>query len=750
MNFKRLLRDFKANFIKNLTFILLITLSITVIVGFNRSMDSYLREIYRFREECNMEDGQFSVMTPLTNSKLRQLGNKFQMTIEEYEQVDINLALSSSDPSINLRITSMDKTINLVSPIEGRLPTDTYEIALDPKFAEARNYAIGDIITISHIDYLIVGYAISPDYSYTIEKITDFLPDASSFGLGYVTALGFKELDHSNSTTTLYVYKDPYKHENDLKQYLYDHSDLVNFISASDNSRITTIINDVQSPKAIALLMGLLLIIIITFMISISIKNTIASESQTIGILYSQGFTKGELLRYYLMLPCLLVILGILIGYPIGVVSSEPLLYLAAASSYSTPPVNITDTPFIFFVGGFLPLFISMTITYFSLSAALNQTPISLLRGQHASNHVSKFEKIFTFKHLPFFKRFRLKDMIRERASMLSLFCGVFIAMFILLTGFFLNDSVVKYIGDLSTNFPYEYMYTFYSTSDLDKYSKQGEQIAFSDFKISINDKLRNVGMYGLTLDSTFFDIPELELLQENEVLIAPCMTKKFNIQVGDTITLLDNSDDKSYSIKVVGYTDYDFGQYFFTSIKNYNSILQNHSLPYTSLLTYAPLDVDSDKVASLASHNSIVTSSENILSSISAITGIMIVLGMVILVIVIYLLMNMILEKSSINISMVKIFGYVPKEINKLYLNGNVVILILAFVPALPSAYWLCKTFYTLILEEMNQYIDVYMYKSSLITALGLMLVGYFISTFLLKRNINRIALTEALKNRE
>ena len=340
--------------------------------------------------------------------------------------------------------------------------------------------------------------------------------------------------------------------------------------------------------------------------------------------------------------------------------------------------------------------------------------------------------------------------MIRERNSIISLFCGVFIALFILLTGFFLKNSVVHYIHTMSQSIPYDYMYTFYSPKDLSQYSKQGEQVAFKDFKISVNDKLRNVGVYGLTSDSTFFNIPELKTLKENEVLMAPCMTKKFNIKAGDVITLLDNADNQSYSALVVGYADYDFGQYFFTSIQNYNYILKNHSLPYTSLLTSKALDVDSDKVANLASRNSIITSSETLLTSISSITNITIGIGMVILIIVIYLLMNMVLEKSSINISMVKIFGYVPKEINKLYLNGTIFILILAFIPALPASYHLCKTFYALILEEMNQYIDVYIYKSSILTSIGLMLIGYLISTFLLKRNINKIALTETLKNRE
>ena len=40
---KRTLRDFEKNKIKYISFFLLIVLSVTVIIGFNRSMDSYVK-----------------------------------------------------------------------------------------------------------------------------------------------------------------------------------------------------------------------------------------------------------------------------------------------------------------------------------------------------------------------------------------------------------------------------------------------------------------------------------------------------------------------------------------------------------------------------------------------------------------------------------------------------------------------------------------------------------------------------------
>lgn len=749
MNLKRMFRDFKSNLTKHISFVLLIALSVSIIVGFNRSMDSYLDGIYAVRENCNMEDGCFCVYEPISSTKIRKLENKYQMTIEKCENVDIDLTPTNSDFNIHLRIFSIERKINQPALIEGKLPSDTYEICLDSKFAKAHHYPIGSTISLSHISYKVVGYAISPDYIYTLEETSDTMNNPDYFGVAYTTLLGFNEIKETHPNITTYSYLDPYDHHESLKHYLSEHSSLVSFTTAKDNSRIATIINDVKGPKNIALIMGLLLMVIIAFIISISIKNTISSESQTIGILYSQGLNKSELLRYYLMLPCLLVTLGICIGYPIGIMISKPLLVMVDVQ-YTMPPIVFKDTTFIFFAGVFLPLFISMAITYSTLSSALSKTPLSLLRGQHSTSKVTPLEERVKFNHLSFFNRFRLKNIIREKGSMLSLMLGVLLSMFILLTGLFFRDSISHYIENIASDFPYEYLYRFKSQSDLDKYSKQGEQLVLDNFTIDIKEKTKNIVLYGIQTNSQFFDMPQIGSLKNNEVLMAPCLTNKLGIRIGDTITLTNSIEDTHYEVKIIGYAPYDFGQYLYTSIAGYNQITDQHKYPYNTLLTRTPLDIDSDKITNLTTKANIITSTNNLLGMISVFTTIMVLAGMAILIIVIYLLMNMILEKGSINISMVKIFGYSQKEINKLYLKGTVLLLILCFFPAIPASYSLCKAFYDSIFAEMDKYFLPYINPTSLLAAFILMVVGYNGACFLLKRKINQIALTEALKNRE
>ena len=59
---------------------------------------------------------------------------------------------------------------------------------------------------------------------------------------------------------------------------------LSTFTLRENNPRIIQVFDDVNAPKQVSLVIGLLLVCVVTFVISISVSNTIANESKTIGI----------------------------------------------------------------------------------------------------------------------------------------------------------------------------------------------------------------------------------------------------------------------------------------------------------------------------------------------------------------------------------------------------------------------------------------------------------------------------------
>ena len=748
LNFKRMLRDFKANKIKNLSFILLIILSSMVIIGFNRSSTSYILAVDKFYTDYHAEDGEFTLESPLSAKQIRTLENRFQLTLEEVLLTDVKIKTLPNEPI--LRVFSMDRSINQVALLDGIFPSSSEEILLDSKFAEALGYQIGDSITLSGASFRISGYGISPDYVYTLKNPGDFMGMANSFGIAYLAPDGYERVKQKNAGTTLYSYQTTSKDTTSFKNYLQKNLSLVSFLERKDNSRMTTVYNDASAPSLISLIIGVLLLCIIGFIISISIRNTIQSESQIIGILYAQGINARELLSYYLMLPTLLVVIGAVIGYLLGLVISDPLLILQS-SQYTVPHVILVTPWYLVVIGIILPIALTLGITFIYVRKALQQTPLSLLRGSHSNMKVSRVEKLFSFGSLSFFKRFRLKSMMREFGSILALFLGATLSMFILFTGLYMKDSCVDYMNELPNSIPYDNLYTFYSLKDLHKYSQQGELTALYNVKFNYKGVNKNLTLQGINPQSAFFNMPELQTLGQHEILISPSVYYKFGIQVGDTLTLYDDQDsDKTYQVCVKGLAPYDYGLYLYTSLPNYHHILGLHQNSSNALMTYSPLNIKDTKVLSETNKQKMVDGMKNFTMLITVFTSIIIVVASIILIVVIYMLMKMMIDKGKVNISMVKIFGYHPKEVSALYLRGNYFFLLIGYLLAIPASYNLTKLFFDSIFESMDQYILPSLNPFSYVLGFVMMTLSYAFTTLLLKNNLNQISLTEALKNRE
>lgn len=117
---------------------------------------------------------------------------------------------------------------------------------------------------------------------------------------------------------------------------------------------------------------------------------------------------------------------------------------------------------------------------------------------------------------------------------------------------------------------------------------------------------------------------------------------------------------------------------------------------------------------------------------------------------VVMYLMLKVMIDRCAVSISMMKIFGYRKKEIRKLYLNGNLIIVAASAAAGIPLSKKLCDAAYPYLVSNvavgLNLTFDWWMY-AGLFAAI---LILYLISTPLLMRRVNGILPAEALKNRE
>lgn len=751
---KRIVRDFREHKIQYISFFILISLSVMVIVGFNRAMDSYVKTVEGFFEENKVQDGQFSLLHKLSKRKELYLEKKYQLKIQEIESTDVDFLIDAEGNSVEkekdiiLRVFSYDREIDSFRLLSGTWPKNNLEVAIDPKFAQAQGFRIGDEIIINSRRFTITGFGITPDYIYTIRNVTDMSVSPETFGVAYIGKKDMHKIRRTKSSETDYCFKGKGGDYEELRNELQKDFSMLAFVLKKDNPRIIQVFDDANAPRQVSLVIGLLLVLMVAFVISISIANTIDSESKTIGIFYAQGFRKHELLTYYMFLPVFIGVISTFAGGLAGVAISRPLLSVEA--EYTTPEILMKSSPLLILLGIVLPIALTAGVSYYFISGRLNRTPLSLLRGDQKLKMPGKTENRISRMRIPFILRFRMKAIVRDKGSITAMFFGITLSVYILFVAMYLKDSAEHFVTVLRQSMPFESIYTFYNKSDLDKYSALGERTAIKEMRFDDGEKMRKVFLQGIEEGSEIFKIPELDSLGENEVIISVTMSRKFGLEKGDRITLFGDEEYKEYELFIAGIAPYDYGQYLYTTERGYNKILNLRGNQKYSLLTRKSFDIPTEKLIAAIHKGQLINSLKDILHMIRVLSAIMLWIGGAILVCIIVMLTQMNIEKDRNNISMVKIFGYRKEETKMLYLSGNLWILLFGGICAIPLGYYTTKMVYDGIMDNLQQYFLPYIYPLSLITAFAVIVIGYKASMYLLVKILEKIPLTEAIKNRE
>lgn len=736
-------RDLRRNWVKHTAFILLIMLSVMVLVGFNRSMDGYAETAKQLKKTRNVEDGSFETFGRLSREEMKSLK-------ETGTHIQENFLIDVEEQGYKLRLMSGENSINRLEVTEGEGLTEREQIVLDKKFADEQGYAIGDELNINGENLKIVGYGISPDYIMTIENKSDFINDPKKFGVGYLTEDFIESKDWPENRFTSYSFDLKQTKYSAFKKELKDIDKVKTITLKADNPRIQAVFDDVAGPKKIAMIAGVLLMLTVIFIITISVINSIKEERIVIGILYSQGMRKKQMLCHYMMLPLFITMAGSVIGYFLGIVISPPLTLIQ--TEYNMPEIQFENSFYLIFFGIILPVILAIIIPVISISGELSKAPLELLKGsQYGSvdlkvpEEKQQKEKKGTIGS--FTLRFRLKGMRREKGSYVVLFIGVLLANTVLNMGFYVMDSSTGYMDSLGEKIPFERMYTVYEPMDGADLGDSGEEIVNKSMKLKVKSGEKTVMLQGTKNDSAYFDMKGLE---ENEVKISSGLSEKFRIEKGDSIELIDPVSDEKYVFKVKDVIRYDISQNVFIPGEKHNELFEKEPDYYNGIISMEKLDIPSENIVSVTTAKEIKESAKQLLDMIRTLSKIMIGAAIVIVIAVVYILMLQIVGNAQTNISMMRIFGYRESEVQRLYTRGNIIFVLAGWTISLFTAKVIARGFYDSVFENMQQYFITVIKGESLIISMLILLLAYGISVMMTKYSASKIKFSEAIKNRE
>ncbi len=521
-------------------------------------------------------------------------------------------------------------------------------------------------------------------------------------------------------------------------------SDLTAFLKRSDNPRIFATKNDKLVDIEVGVIAGVIMFILMAYVISVFVVHSIETESSIIGTLYSMGVTKNDLLLHYISLPVVVAFISGLIG--LLVASTGIMAPMVAESSYlyfSIPEFSFEVPKYLIIYSVVCPPLMAVIVNVLVIRSKLNRTALSLIRNEVKQK---KNNKKVSLKGMDFVKAFRIRQMFKEMRSTLAVVLGMFLALLIFMIGvdcFTLCTNIAK---DYTKDTKFEYMYTLKYP---EKKAPSDAEAAYAyTCKKSAMGYNFDVTLLGIDDNNRFFDVNPGK--SRTEVVVSSAFAEKFGLKKGKEFVVVDDEKEMRYAFIVGDITSYSSGFFIFMDIDEMRDMMGETDDYYNVLFSDKELDIDPGRLYSTTSRDDIVKGASVFTELMMPMIYTLSIASSVIFCVVMYLMMKVMIDRSSQNISLIKVFGYRRNEIRKLYLDGNFYIIAIGALIVIPLSKIIMNNMFPFMIANvtcgMNVKTPIYFY----FIVYGVIMILYFVINKLLVKRLDKYTPAEILKNRE
>lgn len=767
---RRLTRELKGELGKYLVILILLIATIGFVSGFLVADGSMLTAYNESFEKYNIEDGHFTVVKQMNKAQKK---NVEALGVTLYDLFYVEETLVTNDST--LRIFPDRKDVDKVCLMEGSMPEKSDEIAIDRMYADNNSLKVGDVIASTDHSWRVTGLVALSDYSALFSDNNDSMFDAIKFGVAIVAEKGFAQLDQSKITWQ-YAWKYNQSPKNNIEEKEMS-DDLMSDINSTIvldsytprylNQAINFTGEDMGSDRGMMIVLLYMVIVIMAFVFSVIISNTISKEANVIGTLRASGYTRSELVRHYMMVPIFVTLIGAGIGNILGYTVLKDVCAGMYYGSYSLPTYVTLWNSEAFVLTTIVPVVLMAVITFAVLSYKLTLSPLKFLR-RDLSRRKQKHALPLSV-HIPFFNRFRIRVILQNLSNYLVLFVGILFANMLLLFGLGLPVVLDHYKATIGDNMLANYQYLLQmpvgavdedhkleSMLNMMMFSRSVETDnpdaeKFSAYSLKMQQnatRTEEVLLYGIEPDSQYIHLD----LQPKDVYISSAYADKYLLQPGDTITLKETYEDKSYNLTVTGIYDYEGALDVFMSREALNDMFDLGSDYFCGYFSNSEItDIDSQYIGSLIDIDDLTRISRQLDQSMGSMMYLIDGFAVLIFVVLMYLLSKIIIEKNAQSISMNKILGYTNSEISRLYIISTFIVVAVSILISMPLVYeGLVYIFRWMLINSMSGWIPIYLGKSIYVKMFIMGVVSYGVVALLEYRRIQKIPMDTALKNVE
>ena len=745
---RRLPRELKSEFGKYLVIFLFFIMVISLVSGFLVADTSLHTAYLDAFDKYNIEDGNFAYAEEAFDDAIAAIekDGKVKVYANFYKEE------STDDFESTFRAFGERNDIDKVCLLDGDMPKADTDVAIDRLYAKNHNLEIGDKFGVAGKDLTISGIVALSDYSTLYQNASDMMFDNDKFGVGVMTDAGFAALRENHLHYNYSWSYDTAPEDDaeakdmaeDLMPILAENGMLTNFLPEYLNQAIIFAGDDMGGDMSMILAFLYIVIVILAFVFSITISNNITKEANVIGTLRASGYSRGEMVRHYLIMPMLVLLVAAVVGNVLGYTWLEQIFADQYLASYGLTTYEVLINPQAFVLTTVIPLILLFIINFVMLTVKMRISPLQFIRRDLSKRKKKKAFRLNT--KIQIMRRFQMRVIFQNFPNHVMIFFGVFFANFILMFGMILQPMLVHYQNTITDNVLSAYQYILKTPAETE--TDGAEKFCFGSLDtLPEKRSSESVSLYGVKPDSDYVKLYS----SGKKVDISTAYAEKYGVEKGDTITLKDPYGSDKYKFEVGGIYDYPSTIAVFMEQDLFRQTFDYDSDYFNAYFSDQKIkDIDDALISTEITVDDLTKTSRQLIRSMGSMMNLFLVFGALMFVLILYLLSKIIIEKNAQSISMVKILGYNNREINRIYLHSTTIVVILCILITIPISSLVMKEVVEVVFFEYSGWITYYMPAVTYVEVAASGVICYAIVAFLLNRKVKKIPMSDALKNVE
>ncbi|MDO5126811.1 MAG: FtsX-like permease family protein [Eubacteriales bacterium] len=690
----------------------------------------------KFFDEQQIEDANFTTYLPISEDDMSDLEREYGVTIEvqRYHNIETD--------GVTTRLFQRTHEIDKYKITVGRDVENNHEIIISEGFAVENQIELSDMLKIGQKEYTVVGYFQRPDYLYMLVNENDAYKNITTFYLAYTTD---EEFDSYGKGNVQYLIRYNGNDDEAIRKVLNEKFILRTYLSSKDNARITMV--DVQAELFVTLSYVLLpfMPLIAVALVSIIISRKVKSEQKLIGTLTALGYSKRKILWHYAGFAMIPGILGGVVSVLFASIFAQWFGELGL-QDYEPMRIVCQMQPFDAIIGIFVPTLLYIIAAMLSVNRLLKKDTVLLLNSNVDADR-KKMRKVLAEKKISFRIKFAVRSLLGNPARTFVVFLGIFMGSYIALLGFGFIDAMAHSMDNVSGEMgTFEYEYVLNTLVDESQYDAEPALIAQMEDADGKFITLMGVDWSNPYINKTCTD--GHEITEGNGIYLSSVAAMLFDAKAGDTISIFDPISLNEYNLKIDGIVQNDMQRLIYVNRSYAASLIGIDEKMCNMLMSDQPVTIDASYVAQEVKKADFENQVQTMINQMDIMLYFVIVLGVIICVASVYVAVNMLVTEMRGNISMLKVLGYKDKQINKIVLRVNHIILPIGILISIPLVYLSCGGFFKILADYVGMMIKPYISFKSVIYAAVLTGISYFGSVFLVKRKVSKVNMVESLKD--